>query len=153
MNFENRFFDHLAKNKFFSHADRVLIALSGGTDSVCLALLLAKAQEKFGITLGACHVHHGIRGEEADRDLAFCREFCQTLSIPFYARHCDVPAYCSEHKVGLEEGARMERYRILRSVAEKEGFDKIATAHSASDQAETILFRDRHFINFKEKKS
>lgn len=141
MDLKQRFFEFLKQENMIAPSDRVLVALSGGKDSVCLAYLLSLAKERFGFELAACHVHHGIRGEEADRDARFCETFCKTLSLPLFVEYCDVPAYCKEHKVGLEEGARIERYRLLRKVSEREGFQKIAVAHNASDQAETVLFR------------
>lgn len=123
-----------------SEGERILIALSGGKDSVCLLLLFDGAKEKLGVELGACHVHHGIRGEEADRDAAFCRVLCEEHGIPFFLRKADVPAIAAKEKKGLEETARMVRYALLEEVAAENGYDKIATAHTASDQAETILF-------------
>ena len=141
MDLSQRFYDFLKTENMIAPGERVLMALSGGKDSVCLAHLLVKFREKHSFSLAACHIHHGIRGEEADRDALFCKSFCEKLSIPLFIEYCDVPDFCKENKVGLEEGARMERYRLLSEVARREGFHKIATAHSASDQAETILFR------------
>ena len=103
--------------------------------------LLLRARDDLGIDVAACHVNHGIRGAEADRDEAFCRAFCQERGVPFSARHADVPAYCEKAGVGLEEGARAERYRILREAAKDFACRFIATAHTADDQAETVLFR------------
>lgn len=141
MDLTQRFFRHLKENKLILPEERVLVALSGGKDSVCLLQLLIEAKDKMNFTLAACHVNHGIRGEDADRDAGFCKALCQEKEIPFYLKHCNVPLYCKENKVGLEEGARQERYRILEETAQNEGFTKIAVAHSASDQAETVLFR------------
>ncbi len=141
MDLKQRFFHHLKEEKLIEPSDKVLIALSGGKDSVCLALLLNEAAKVFGFDLAACHIHHGIRGSEADSDAAFCQELCQTLNLPLFTEYCDAPLFCKENKIGLEEGARILRYGLLDEVAKREGFQKIATAHSASDQAETILFR------------
>lgn len=141
MDLTQRFYDFLKAENMIAPGERVLVALSGGKDSVCLAKLLVDASEKFNFSVAACHIHHGIRGEEADRDALFCKNFCEKLSIPLFTEYCDVPAFCKKNKLGLEEGARMERYRLLNEVAKREGFQKIATAHSASDQAETVLFR------------
>jgi len=141
MDLTQRFYNFLQTENLIAPGENVLIALSGGKDSVCLTQLLIKARKEFGFHLAACHVHHGIRGEEADRDALFCKQLCEKLSIPLYIEYCDIPKFCKENKLGLEEGARTERYRLLGEAAMREGFHKIATAHSASDQAETILFR------------
>jgi tRNA(Ile)-lysidine synthase len=92
-------------------------------------------------SVGACHVHHGIRGEEAEEDLLFCKEFCNEKNIPFFQKRVDVPSFAKKEGVGLEEGARILRYDALNEVAKEKHYHKIATAHTASDQAETVLFR------------
>ncbi|MBQ3074430.1 MAG: tRNA lysidine(34) synthetase TilS, partial [Clostridia bacterium] len=107
---------------------------------MCLLFLLHTLQKKIGFRLGACHIHHGIRGAEADKDLEFCQCFCNDLAIPFFWERVNVTAFCKKQKIGLEEGARILRYQALNRIAQNEGFDKIATAHTASDQAETVLF-------------
>lgn len=131
---------HKEKNTF-RKGETLLVALSGGKDSVCLLHLLKSWQEKFGYNLAACHVNHKIRGEEALRDLAFCQRVCEDLGIQFIAEETDVPAFCAENGFGVEEGARLERYRLLQQVSRQFDRCRIVTAHSASDQAETVLFR------------
>ncbi len=131
---------HLSSLADLRPGDGILIAFSGGKDSVALTGLLLEVRDEAGITLAACHVNHMIRGDEADRDEAFCRAFCEERGIPFSVRRADVPAFCEKEGVGLEEGARTERYRLLREVAKERGCRFIATAHTADDQAETVLF-------------
>ena len=140
MTTEERFFQYHYERKTFQKSDRILVALSGGKDSVCLLFLLLRTRERFGIEIGACHVQHGIR-EDAEKDLEFSQDLCRSLSVPFHFRRCDVPEYCRKARVGIEEGARRERYRLLEEVAEEQGYNRIATAHTATDQAETVLFR------------
>lgn len=135
----SRFQEEIKTNKLILKSDRILVAFSGGKDSVCLLFLLLSVRERFGFELGACHVHHGIRGEEADADLAFCRSFCLEHKIAFHSEMLDVPAFCKKHSIGLEEGARKLRYEALQRIAVSQQYNKVATAHSASDQAETIL--------------
>ena len=121
--------------------DRVLVAFSGGKDSTALLSLLDRFKGDLGLELVACHVHHGIRRDQADRDEAFCRAFAKERGIPFTARRADVPTFCKEKGLGLEEGARRERYRLLREAAKETRCRLIATAHTADDEAETVLFR------------
>lgn len=117
---------------------RVLIALSGGADSVALAAMLAEAREALGLTLFAAHVDHAIRPESAD-DAAFCRDLCARLDIPLHATRVDVPAEAARNGEGLETAARRLRHRWLREVKDAVGADVIALAHHMDDQAETVL--------------
>ena len=140
MNIISRFQENIQENQLISESDRILVAFSGGKDSVCLLFLLFTLRETLKIDVGACHVHHGIRGDEADEDLLFCSNFCKKLSIPFFSEHVDAPLFAKENRLGLEEAARVLRYEALNRVAENHRYTKIATAHTASDQSETILF-------------
>ncbi|MBR6108012.1 MAG: tRNA lysidine(34) synthetase TilS [Oscillospiraceae bacterium] len=112
-------------------------AFSGGADSTALLCCLYDLRSSLGITLRAVHVHHGIRGAEADRDAAFCAALCERLGIPLQTVYVDVPRYAAEHRLSYETAARMLRYEALRQAA-PEG--TIATAHHADDNAETVLF-------------
>ena len=118
----------------------ILVALSGGADSVALLHLLSERAEKDHFLLAACHVNHGIRGEEADRDEAFCYTLCQKMQIPLYTVRVDVPLVAKANKKGLEETARELRYDALGRLKNELGFDFIATAHHAEDHLETVLF-------------
>ena len=117
---------------------RVLIALSGGADSVALAVMLAEERAEYGLTLLAAHVDHGIRPESAG-DAAFCEALCARLEIPFQCRRVDVPGEAERTGEGLESAARRLRYQALRSVAAQVNADCIALAHHMDDQAETVL--------------
>ena len=117
---------------------KIAVGFSGGADS---ALLLTLLSSRPGLSVAAAHVHHGIRGEEADRDEAFCREFCLARGIPFFPFHADVPRLAKARKAGLEETAREVRYSFFDTLLSTHGFDAVATAHTASDNAETLLFR------------
>ena len=114
---------------------RILVALSGGADSVCLLLAL----HELARPVAAAHVHHGIRGAEADRDAAFCAALCERLCVPFRLLRTDIPALARERRRGLEETARAERYRLLEAAREELSCDRIATAHNLEDNAETLL--------------
>ena len=117
--------------------DRVLVALSGGADSMALLHVLLSLREEYRLHIAAAHYHHGIRGEEADRDECFVRGACETLGVPLTVGHGDVPKQAKESGLGLEECAREMRYAFLEQAAQG-AF--IATAHSLSDCEETFLF-------------
>lgn len=140
--------------------DGVLVGLSGGADSVGLLLVLWKLRETFQISLRALHVHHGLRGAEADRDAAFSRMLCERLEVPFYEFRIDAAKEALDRKCSVEEAGRQARYRLYEETAlawEKEMYPDltsenagrkeaaaarvhIATAHHADDNAETVLF-------------
>lgn len=138
----------------------ILVALSGGADSVCLLCVLKELQEELGITVSAMHVHHGIRGAEADSDAAFCQELCAQRKVPCRVVYVDVPAVAEIQKMSLEEAARMVRYQALEEQRQNilgelnqrcvgQGIPdeikgdarvQIAVAHHREDQAETVLW-------------
>lgn len=115
---------------------RVLCAVSGGADSMCLLHLLWSQ----GYDVTAAHFEHGIRGEESLRDAAFVEAWCKERGIPFFPGHGDAPAYAEENGMSLEEAARKLRYDFLYETAEAVGADLILTAHNLDDNAETLLF-------------
>lgn len=117
---------------------RLLIALSGGSDSVALAAMLAAARRDFDLELFAAHLDHGIR-DESRADADFCRALCERLGIPFVCRHADIPAEAQARHVGLETLAREVRYAWLRQCKSDTQSDYIALAHHMDDQAETVL--------------
>lgn len=117
---------------------RVLVALSGGADSVALLVMLCEAREDLGATLFAAHLDHGIRPESAG-DAEWCRALCARLGVPLYAERIDVPALAAQCGEGLESVARRERYRFLRRIKADVGANCIALAHHMDDQAETVL--------------
>ena len=119
----------------------VLVGFSGGADSVCLLSVLREIAEERNLRVGAVHLNHRLRGDAADRDERFCRAFCESRGIPFYAVSRDVAAYAEERKLGTEEAAREVRYAVFNEIADRYGYEKIATAHNADDQLETLLFR------------
>ena len=127
------------REQHMADGDGVLLAVSGGADSVCLLFLLWLLRDELPIRLAAFHLHHGIRGKEADRDEAYVRELCCRLDVPFYSAHEDVSAYGKEHGISEEEAGRVLRYRHLEQLADELSFEKIATAHHREDQAETVL--------------
>ena len=115
---------------------KVLCAVSGGADSVCLLHLLHGME---GVSLVCAHYNHGLRGAESDRDERFVRELCDRLGIPCITGRGDVAAFAAQQGLGIEEAARKLRYAFLEQTAAEQGCGRIATAHNAEDNAETVL--------------
>ena len=148
-----RVWNYIKEYGLLEPGDRVVAALSGGADSVCLLSVL----KELGLyELRALHVHHGLRGEEADRDADFVRELCEKLQVPFEIVYYDVAGYAREHGLSTEEAGRNLRYEALEAAARKWEEEasysrngtscvrnktavKIAVAHHRDDNAETIL--------------
>lgn len=121
--------------------DKVLVALSGGADSVCLLSVLQELSRELQLSLVAAHVNHGLRGQESDDDEAFVRKLCTERNVPLFVCRADVAALAKKNKCGLEEAGRNKRYSFFREIAEQEQLNKIATAHHAGDNVETVLMR------------
>jgi tRNA(Ile)-lysidine synthase len=120
---------------------RVLIALSGGADSTALLLGLSSVAPEFGVELCAAHLHHGLRGAEADGDLAFARNLCARLGVPFAAARVDARRRMRARGLAGENGLRVLRREFLARAAGRLGAAFVATAHTADDQLETLLLR------------
>lgn len=132
----DRFCDFTEENHLFSENEPILCALSGGADSVVLLHLLLAAKEPLSLgEIAVLHVNHGLRGDAADRDEAFCQSLCARWNVPFTAVKADVPAAVAETGESVEQAARRLRYEALFS----EASGAVVTAHTASDNAETVL--------------
>ncbi|MGI5976780.1 MAG: tRNA lysidine(34) synthetase TilS [Candidatus Limivicinus sp.] len=127
------------KFKLPKDGKRILCALSGGADSMCLLALLLEKSEETGLEIRAAHFEHGIRGAESLRDADFVRAQCEKLGVTLVTGHGSVPEYAEKMHLGTEEAARKLRYKFLKDTAKKLGCDYIATAHNAEDNAETML--------------
>ena len=127
--------NNLLKYNRLLNDNKVMVALSGGADSVCLLYLLLEIKDEFNIILEACHVNHMLRGEQSDADEQFVRDLCKKLDIPLHVQRIDVKALQKKHQ-SLEEAAREARYSYF---AETGNNSIIATAHNADDNAETVL--------------
>lgn len=134
---KNKCLRAVSQYNMLSPGDHVVVAVSGGADSMALLHFLHKHAADFGITVTAAHFNHCIRGKEADDDERFVREFCNLNHIPFQSKRADVPSIAQSMQTGIEECARTLRYAFLQETA---AGGKIATAHTGSDACETFLF-------------
>ncbi|MBL7996639.1 tRNA lysidine(34) synthetase TilS [bacterium] len=139
--FQNQFLEHCRKNHFFSSNDRVLIAVSGGLDSMALVHLMGILQLESEITIGIAHLNHRLRGAASDRDEAFVKKFALSRLYPFHCQRMDVRKQAKLSRKSIEEQAHDLRYAFFEKTARQFGYNKICTAHHRSDQAETILMR------------
>lgn len=125
--------------KLIDADDKVLIAFSGGPDSVFALHFLNKFKRKYKIDLCAVHFNHGLRGKESDEDEKFAGEFCKRIHVPFVSKKINVKILAKKNKLSIEEAARSLRYNYLKQIALKTRCNKIVTAHNQSDNTETIL--------------
>jgi tRNA(Ile)-lysidine synthase len=129
----------IEKYSMFSQGDRVVIALSGGPDSVALLHMLNSLKDVYGIKIRAAHLEHGLRGDESIEDMKFVMSLCESLSIPITTKSEKIGEIAAQDGLSVEAAARKIRYAFLYDVLEETGFNKIATGHNANDQAETLL--------------
>jgi len=131
----------IKKHQLLSPGQHVLVAVSGGADSVALLYALQELAPSLGISLTAVHLNHCIRGKASDDDAAFVMNLTASLNIPFVQGRSDVPRRARRKGLSLEMAAREARYTFLGRMARKVGADIVATAHTADDQVETILLK------------
>jgi tRNA(Ile)-lysidine synthase len=120
---------------------RLAVAVSGGADSVALLRSLLEQRHQLGVVLSVAHVHHGIRGAEADGDAAFVASLALTHDLPFHMRRADAPAAAAALHETLEEAARNLRYAFFQELMAAGQVDAVATAHTLDDQAETVMHK------------
>ena len=130
---------NIVSRQLFACGERVVVAVSGGPDSLCLLHVLAHLRAELGIELHVAHLNHGLRGEDADADADFVRGLAAEWGIGATVESADVRAFRAEHRLSLEEAARQVRYTFLSRVAAEVAAQAIAVGHTADDQVETIL--------------
>jgi tRNA(Ile)-lysidine synthase len=123
----------------FPESGLVLACVSGGADSMCLLEALRHISYERGFEVSVAHYNHGLRGGESDRDEAFVRDYCAACGVQVYSGDGDVRAYAKNHSLSIEVAARDVRYRFFYDMAETLDAKRIATAHTADDNAETIV--------------
>ncbi|MGD8881175.1 MAG: tRNA lysidine(34) synthetase TilS [Desulfobacterales bacterium] len=132
--------DHtLRRYRMVQNGDTVLVAVSGGADSVALVHILLELAPKYSLRLAIAHLNHCLREKESDRDEAFVTSLAKKLELPFYIGREHVLGYQKRHRLSLEDAARQVRYRFYDSIAAKYGYGKIALGHHADDNAELVL--------------
>lgn len=127
----------LRQYSLFSQGDRIAVGVSGGADSVALLRFLAALRPQFSWDLVVCHIHHGLRGAEADRDECFVRALAEQLGLPCAVSRIDAAALALRDHISVEEAGRMARYAFFAQTAGEGG--RIATAHTLDDSIETVL--------------
>ncbi len=130
-------------NHLIAGHDKILLAVSGGLDSVALLDIFSRLKSELKLELAVVHVHHGIRGDEADEDLEFVKSLSKEYNLPFYKKKVAAKTFAKSKKLSLEESARILRYQAFEEFLTKSKFSKLATAHTANDQAETVM---DHFL-------
>lgn len=133
--------NYIADQRLLRPGDRVAVAVSGGADSVALLRVLLELRGGLGLVLSIAHFHHGIRGADADADRQFVAGLAAHFQLELHSGSGDAPAYAAEHGMSLETASRELRHRWFAELLSQGKADKIATAHTLDDQAETVLMR------------
>lgn len=136
---DQRVVNFIREHNLFSAGEKLVVAVSGGADSVCLLHMLAHWQLELGVELHVAHLNHQLRGAEFDADASYVSDLACKLGVPVTVERRDVAAYRGQRGGSLEEAAREVRYGFLAEVAEKVGASKVVVGHTQDDQVETIL--------------
>lgn len=131
---------YVAKYHMLKETDKVIAGVSGGADSVCLLFALIELKKEMGFDLFAVHVHHGLRGDEADQDAEYVTELCRKQGIPLRVYHENVREYAAFHKIGEEEAGREIRKKCFAQTMKELDANIIALAHHQNDNVETFIW-------------
>lgn len=137
----NKIQDTIQKYNLVKSGAKIILAVSGGPDSILLLTVFAKLRKKYNLDLSVLHINHLIRKSAARKEADFVKKLSAKLKIPFYYYEKDAPAFAKEHKLSLEEAARNIRRAVYGELLKKLGADSLATGHNSDDQAETVLMR------------
>lgn len=137
----NKVINTINENKMINKGDGIIVALSGGPDSICLLHVLHTLKNKYNLTIYAAHINHMLRGDESDTDERVCKEYCESLDVEFFSRAVDIEKMALEQGVSTEMAGRDARYAFFGEIMKRVGAQKIAVAHNQNDQAETVLMR------------
>lgn len=136
-----KFIKFSEKNFLIIQNDSILVALSGGADSVVLLHLLSRLRKKMNLSVSAVYLNHQLRENEAKKEETFCQKLCGSLDIELHLASVDIAALAKKNKKGIEETARDYRYQLFETLANEYAYTKVALGHHQNDQVETILFR------------
>lgn len=131
----------IEREKLLEQNDKVLVAFSGGPDSLCLLDILLRLAPSYNLTIYAAHLNHMIRGYDAQMDAMFCYDFCEKNGVKFFLKVIDVPKLAKQTGMSMENCARQQRYSLFYDIKNELGINKIAVAHNLDDQAETVLLK------------
>lgn len=136
---EQRVLGFIQEHQLISDGEKLVVAVSGGADSVCLIHILANLQEELKLKLHIAHLNHQLRGAESEADASYVADLARQLAIPATMEKRDVKGYQARERLSLEEAAREVRYSFLAQVAGAIGAERVAVGHTRDDQIETIL--------------
>ena len=141
MTTEEKVLETISQFNMIKSGDRILAAVSGGADSVCMLHILNRLKSSMGFELFCAHLNHGLRGEAAGNDEKFVAKLCGEIGVKFFAKKVDVNELAKAEKLTVEEAGRKARYDFFGELSQKHKLNKIATAHNQNDNAETVLMR------------
>ena len=136
---DQRVLHFIQEHQLVSNQQKLLVAVSGGPDSVCLLHILVKLQEELGIKLHVAHLNHQLRGSESEADAHYVSQLAHQLGIPATIEQRNVKSYQAQQHISLEEAAREVRYNFLGEAARSIGANQVAVGHTTDDHIETIL--------------
>jgi len=131
----------IKEHNLIEQDDKIIVAISGGPDSVCLLHALYQLKEEYNLELYGAHLNHNFRGIDAQIDAQYVSNLCEDLNVLSFIKSMDVPQYAKQNGLSPEEAGRILRYDFFEEVAQRVGATKIAVAHNENDQAETVLMR------------
>lgn len=137
--FLTRFHEYSRRRRLIGERDKIIAAVSGGVDSMVMLDLLAREQEAFGLTVVVAHFNYRLRGDESEEDERLVAQRAHHYGFEFYVERANTTEYAKVNKLGIQEAARKLRYEFFDKLLVSSGFDKVATAHNANDNAETIV--------------
>lgn len=138
---EEKVLEYIRRDGLIAPGERILLAVSGGPDSICLFHLLLRLCPELDCSLGVAHINHGLRGAESDDEERFVKDLAKQFELPFYGTYAAIPELSRQRGTGTEATARQVRYEFFEKIMKQEGYAKTALAHNLNDQAETILHR------------
>ncbi|MEG1106814.1 MAG: tRNA lysidine(34) synthetase TilS [Eubacterium sp.] len=138
---ENKVIQYINDNGLLTAGDRILIGVSGGADSLALLHFLEAHKDFFNIKIAAAHLHHGLRGADADADSDFVKSYCAVHKIRFFSKTVKVKELADKKDLTVEEAGREARYTFFKELQSYGAYNKIALGHHLNDQAETVLMR------------